>query len=113
MVRVVDAEHFLPDGDLPDDARVRRHALRIARFIEYAGSLQPGQTRETLIECAYRPKHKPCSGLLWVVKTPEERIEVHCPACQTLQYIISNWQETLWAEGPMEPLGPSDHGRSH
>ena len=106
MVRVVDAEHFLPEGELPEDARVRRHALRIARFIEYGGPLRPGQTRETLIECPCRPERRPCSGLLWVRKTPEDRIEVFCPSCRSLQYVISNWQGTLWAEGPMEPLDP-------
>ncbi len=61
MVRVVDAEQFLPGGDLPEESPVRRHALRIARFIEYAGPLRPGQTRETLIECSCRPKRRPCS----------------------------------------------------
>lgn len=106
MVRVVDAEHVLPDGDLPDNARVRRHALRIARFIEYGGPLQPGHVREMLIQCACRPKRRPCPGLLWVTKTSENRIEVFCHSCRSLQYVISNWQGTLWAEGPMEPLGP-------
>jgi hypothetical protein len=107
MVRIVDAEHFLPGGDLPDDVPARRHGLRIARFIEYGGPLQPGQTRETLLECSCRPKHRSCSGLLWVRKTSEDRIEVYCVICRTLQYVISNWHDTLWADGPMEALDPT------
>lgn len=104
MVRIVDAEHLLPDGDLPGDPRARHRALRIARFIEYGGPLRPGEARETLIECPCRPKRRPCSGLLWVRKTPEDRIEVSCATCRSLHLVISNWQETLWADGPMEPL---------
>jgi hypothetical protein len=27
-----------------------------------------------------------------------DRIEAFCPNCESLQYVISNWRETLWAE---------------
>lgn len=108
MVRVVDATHFLIDGDLPDSgpSPFRRQALIVARFIEYGGPIDQGSTRETLIECELRPRRRPCRGLMWVAKTEDDRIEAFCPKCESIQYVISNWSETLWADGPMEPLRP-------
>jgi hypothetical protein len=106
MVRVVDADHFLTDGDLPHSGPLpfRRQALIVARFIEYAGPIEQGSTRETLIECQLRPRRRPCRGLLWVRKSEEDRIEAFCPKCESLQYVISNWRQTLWADGPMAPI---------
>ncbi len=101
----VDIRHWL-DGDEPA-APVRRKALWVARMIEYGGPLEPGFSRETLIECPQRPKRRPCSGLLWVAKQPDGvRIEAWCPKCEQLNVWISGWESTLWAEGPMEPIGP-------
>ncbi|MBX3230680.1 MAG: hypothetical protein KIT84_00570 [Labilithrix sp.] len=78
--------------------------LRIARFIEYGGPLQKNETRETLIECVKHPNRKPCLGLMWVVKAPDEDIIAHCMACGTEEACVQNWQETEWANGMMEPV---------
>ncbi len=43
---------------------------------------------------------------MWVAKTEDDRVEAFCPKCESIQYVISNWRETLWADGPMEPLRP-------
>ena len=37
-----------------------------------------------------------------------DRIQVHCPTCHEVEAIISGWDETLWAEGPMEPVPMAD-----
>jgi hypothetical protein len=105
MTLVVDIRHWLTDqGELPlDNLRVRRNALRIAGFIEYAADLKPGEGRETLVACRRRPKRRQCLGLIWVVKLRDHRIEAHCMACHETEALISGWEETLWAEGMMEP----------
>jgi len=77
--------------------------LRIARFIEYGGQLKVDETRETLMECARPPKNKPCPGLMWVLKTPDDGILAHCFVCKTEEALIQNWQETEWANGMMPP----------
>jgi hypothetical protein len=60
-------------GELPDaNPRLRRNALRIARFIEYAGPLRPLEGRETLIECKRRPDRRQCLGLFWVMKRADD-----------------------------------------
>lgn len=41
---------------------------------------------------------------MWVVKTQEDAIHAFCPACQSDEALIHNWQETEWASGPMDPL---------
>lgn len=76
MMKVIDAAHFLVDGDLP-------------------------------------PGRRPCRGMLWVHKTEEDRIESHCPACGELRYLISNWRETLWADGPLVMPGLVDGEGTH
>lgn len=78
----------------------------MARLIEYGGQLEPGQVRETLVECSRRPKRKPCPGLLWVEKLPDETIAAFCLVCQMEETFIHHWQETMWADGPMEPERP-------
>ncbi len=80
----VDPGHWLTeDGHfLVDNPRLYRQMLRIARFTEYGGELQKGETRETLIECKRRPKGKACPGLIWVVKTADDGILAHCIVCQ-------------------------------
>lgn len=102
----VDIQHWLDEYGEPAEP-VRRKALWIARMIEYGGPLEPLFSRETLIECTMRPKRRPCRGLLWVAKTADGRIDAWCRTCEQLNVMISGWQETFWAEGPMEPLGPA------
>ncbi len=116
MVIVVDPWHWLKeDGSLPaDNPQLYRRVLRIARIIEYGGSLKKNETRETLIECKRRPKGKPCLGLLWVVKSADEGILAHCAVCKTEEAFVHNWQKTEWAGGMMEPVpvnfgGPAVH----
>lgn len=109
MTLVVDITDWLDGDDLPvGPPRLRRNALRIVRFIEYGGSLQQLHGRETLIECKRRPGHAPCPGWMWVVKQNDNRIQAHCPTCHEVEAVISGWQETLWADGPMEPVPMTD-----
>ena len=105
MALIVDIRDWLDDdGQLPiDNLNVRRRALRIAQLIEAGGPLAVGQLRETLIACSLRPNRRPCLGLLWVEKVEDERIYAYCLACKREEIWISGWQDTLWAEGPMEP----------
>ena len=37
-------------------------------------------------------------------KTTDERIYAWCPVCKSDGVAISNWHDTLWADGPMEPV---------
>ncbi len=106
MTLVVDINHFLDEHrELPAaPLRLRRKALRIVRFIEYGGPLRKLEGRETLVECRKRPKGKSCLGLMWVVKLSDDRIDVHCPTCHEVEAIVSGWQESLWAAGPMPPV---------
>lgn len=108
---VVNPWHWLTDDGEPptDNLGLRRRVLRVARFIEYGGPLKPGQARETLVECTKRPGRKPCLGLMWVTKTPQDdQIYAWCPACENDEVLITDWQDTLWSDGPMEPVPPDD-----
>jgi len=107
---IVDIRHWLSDeGDLPvENLRLRRQALRVARFIEYGATLRPRQSRETLVECTRRPGGRPCAGLLWVEKTQDDRIHVFCPRCRRDEALIDGWRDTLWSDGMMEPLPDPD-----
>lgn len=107
MAHVVDIRHWLDETGNPAP-QVRRQALRIARIIEYGGPLAPGYTRETLVECSRRPGRTPCEGLLWVVKTDKALIEAFCRICEQERILISGWQYTDWAAGPMEPVSIND-----
>jgi hypothetical protein len=104
---VVDPWHWLDkEGNLPaDNLRLRRQVLRVARFIEYGGSLKKLESRETLLECKRRPKGKPCLGLMWVVKTEDDAINAFCRMCGD-EAMIHNWQETEWAAGMMKAVPP-------
>lgn len=63
MALIVDINHWLVDDDLPNGpARLRRNALRIARFIEYGAPVPYLHGRETLIECKRRPGPERCPG---------------------------------------------------
>jgi hypothetical protein len=108
MALFVDIRHWLDErGELPlDNLQVRRRALRIAQLIEAGGPLQTGQLRETLVACSSRPNRKACLGLLWVEKSQDERICAYCVVCKREEILISGWQDTIWANGPMEPASP-------
>ena len=112
MALIVDIRHWLDEhGELPrDNLRIRRQALRIAQLIEAGGPLEVGQFRETLVPCSVRPHRKPCLGLLWVQKSPDERVWAYCLVCQREEILISGWQDTMWAHGPMEPATSEDAG---
>ena len=103
---VVDPWHWLTkEGDLPiQHPLLYRRMLRIARFIEYGGTLEKNERRETLVECKRRPKGKSCLGLMWVVKTDDDDIFAHCSICSTPECVIHNWQKTEWANGMMESV---------
>ncbi len=102
----VDIQHWLDEYGEPAEP-VRKKALWIARMIEYGGPLEPLFARETLIECTQRPKRRACQGLLWVAKTADGRIDVWCRSCEQLNVMISGWEDTFWAHGPMDPIGPA------
>ncbi|MGE0867549.1 MAG: hypothetical protein AB7P03_03240 [Kofleriaceae bacterium] len=53
-------------------------------------------------------ERRPCPGLLWVQKLDERTIEAYCLSCRREHLLISGWELTEWADGPMEPLGPDD-----
>ena len=108
MVLVVDPWSWLEkDGGFPtSNPRLRRRIIRVARFIEYGGSLQAGESRETLVECKRRPGGRACLGLMWVTKTETDAIEAFCAVCSSAEAVIHNWQETEWASGMMEPVAP-------
>jgi hypothetical protein len=107
---IVDLRHWLDqNGDLPqDNLRLRRLALRVARFVEYGGPLNPGEGRETLVECSKRPRGKPCLGPLWVYKEDDGAIHATCPVCRRDETVVHGWEDTDWAEGPMPPVSLDD-----
>ncbi|HEY3451071.1 MAG TPA: hypothetical protein VGK67_32235 [Myxococcales bacterium] len=109
---VVDPWHWLKEaGSLPDEpARLRSNALKVARLLEYGGPLEPGHCRETLVECSKRPKGRRCPGLLWVTRLHDKTIHAGCMMCRQDEIHISNWQETEWADGPMEPVSVAGPG---
>ena len=109
---VVDPWHWLEkDGSLPTgNLRLRRQVLRVVRLIEYGGPLEADESRETLVECKKRPGRVQCLGLLWVTKTADGRIVAYCPGCGAEDTVISNWEDTLWAGGMMEPVPRPDPG---
>jgi len=103
--KVINPWHFLDEnGNFPDEPAARARALRIAQCIEYGGNLEPGHSRETLLQCRRRPNGAQCPGLLYVLKQKDDAILVFCLICQVDEYLIYEWQDTLWAEGQMEPL---------
>lgn len=105
MTLIVDVRHWLEDGEIPSiDRRLRTNVLRMARFIEAAGPIPALHGRETLVECTKRPSRRPCPGLMWVRKGADARIEAYCIVCGEVEAVIAGWQETDWAEGPMEPI---------
>ena len=110
MALIVDIRDWLDEhGDLPhDNLRVRRRALRIAQLIEAGGPLEAGQFRETLVPCSLRPNRKQCLGLLWVQKSTDDQVCAYCLVCKREEIVISGWQDTMWAQGPMEPASTEE-----
>lgn len=114
MILVVDPNHWLDQhGNLPEEPRLRRRILRVARFIEYGGPLPAQSFRETLVECSRKPHRKACPGLMWVRKEPDESIIAFCMVCKEDEMVIHSWQETLWVEGMMEPMLEGDLPQLH
>ena len=107
MIHVIDIRHWLDEHDNPVPA-LRRKVLRIARLIESGGPLDLGHSRETLVECSRRVDRKACQGLLWVMKTGPTTIEASCMVCRREHMVITGWEHTIWADGPMDPLPPGD-----
>jgi hypothetical protein len=110
MTLSVDINHWLDEhGDLPrNNPRLRRNALRIVQFIEYGALLPVLHGRETLVQCRRRPNGKPCPMFLWVVKRRDGLLETYCHVCKDTEAVISGWQDTLWGDGPMEPVPMTD-----
>lgn len=105
MITVATPSHWLnEDGSFPTDPRLHARAIRLAQCIEAGGSLQRGQARETLIACRRRPGGQTCLGLLWVLKQNDDAIHAFCGLCKADEYLIYEWEDTLWAEGPMDPV---------
>ena len=113
-LKVVNPWHLLgEDGSLPADPAVRAQAIRVAQCIEYGGTLERGYSRETLIQCRRRPYGAACPGLLHVLKQDDDAIHVFCPGCEADEYLIYEWEDTLWAEGMMEPLNVAELAKAH
>jgi len=101
-MHIIDPWHWLnEDGDIQDIPRLRGQTIRVAQIIEYGGPLPVMHGRETLIPCRRRPERKPCTGFLVVLKQQDNSLRAYCPICHGDEYLIHNWEETQWAEGPM------------
>lgn len=107
MTQVINIQHWLDESGAPARA-VRKQALRVARLIEYGGPLEIGYARATLVECTRRVERRPCEGLLWVMKKDAGTIEACCESCRRERLLISGWEVTEWADGPMAPLTPEE-----
>jgi hypothetical protein len=96
-VTVVNPWHWLnADGSLPLDPRLRKRVARVAQCIEYGGVLRIGQARQTLILCRARG----CLGFMVVLKQKDDAIQAFCASCTQDEFLIYEWEETMWAEGP-------------
>ena len=76
----------------------------MAQAIEAGGPLARGLSRETLIPCTKHPDGVACPGLMVVIKQRDDAILLFCPLCTNDEFLIYEWEDTLWAAGPMEPL---------
>jgi len=110
MFWVMSLPDLLDDmGEIPTSpVRLRRLALRLARLVEAGGPLTVGQMRESLVECIRKPAKTPCPGFLRVTKLEDERIYACCPICGGDQFYISDWQGSLFADGPCPPVSDAD-----
>ena len=105
MVAVINPAHWFGEGgELPAEPRRRAKALRVAQCIEAGGPLPRGHARATLIPCRKRPAGTACSGLLMVLKQDDDAIHAFCQVCTADEYLIYEWEDTLWANGPMKPF---------
>ncbi len=106
MTQVINPWHWLnEDGSFHEhDARLRNKVIRVAQCIEYGGPLARGEARETLIACRRRPRGAACPGLLWVLKQVDDAILAFCSVCKSDEYLIYEWEGTLWANGAMDPV---------
>lgn len=105
LITVVNPHHWLQDDDsFPEDPRLRSRMIRVAQCIEYGGPLPRGHTRETLVPCRRRPGRQACTGLLWVLKQSDDAIHAFCRVCEADEFLIYEWEDTIWAEGPMESV---------
>jgi hypothetical protein len=101
----VNPAHWLDDGLIPaEPPRLRAMALRVAQAIEAGGPLARGLSRETLIPCTEHPDGIACPGLMVALKQRDDAILLFCPVCTNDEYLIYEWEHTLWANGPMEPI---------
>ena len=107
-MRIIDVTDWLDQrGQIPvNDLRLRRQVLRVAQFIESGGPLRRSEFRETLVACRRRPRGRDCVGLMWVTKNQDDSILSYCLVCETDEALIRGWQDTDWADGPMDPIGP-------
>ncbi len=62
--------------------------------------------RLTLVECNRRPGRQQCEGMLFITKTEDDYLYAWCPICQEESLTISGWQDTLYADGPPDPIPP-------
>ena len=104
----VNIRDWLDEHDEPATPALRSKVLRIARLIEYGGTLERGEMRITLVECSRRPGRKPCEGLLFVTKTEDDLLFAVCPICKNDSITISGWQDTLYADGQPQPFPPPE-----
>jgi len=101
----VNPAHWLDDGLIPaEPPRLRAMALRVAQAIEAGGPLARGLSRETLIPCTEHSDGVACCGLMVALKQRDDAILLFCPVCTNDEYLIYEWEDTLWANGPMEPI---------
>lgn len=101
----VNPAHWIDGDTIPaEPPRLRAQALRVAQAIEAGGPLARGQSRETLIPCTKRPAGAAYPGLMVVLKQRDDAILLFCPICTNDEYLIYEWEDTLWANGPMEPM---------
>jgi hypothetical protein len=102
---IVDLWHWLDEkGDIPTgNPRLRRNVVQVLRVVEYGSPLEPEGETETLIECRRRPGGRRCPGLLRVRKEGDNSLLAFCPACDTDEMLVSNWEETRWGRPRSRP----------
>lgn len=109
---VVNPWHWLEeDGSFLEDTKIRGRAIRVAQCIEYGGPLDIGEGRETLIACRFRPAGTRCPGFIVVLKQSDDAISAFCPTCDADEFLIYEWEETPWANGPATPVKVVDLAR--